>query len=41
LFISHDLRAIRRTSDRIVDVLGRIVEQGEAKRVHDRPLMPY
>ncbi|MEP7306836.1 MAG: oligopeptide/dipeptide ABC transporter ATP-binding protein [Acidobacteriota bacterium] len=42
LFISHDLRAIRHTSDRIVVMyLGRIVEQGEAKRVYDRPLMPY
>src|SRR4030095_11049094 len=42
LFISHDLRAIRHTSDRIVVMyLGRIVEMGEAKRVYDRALMPY
>jgi oligopeptide/dipeptide ABC transporter ATP-binding protein len=42
LFISHDLRAVRHTSDRIaVMYLGRLVELGEAKRVYDHPLMPY
>ena len=42
LFISHDLRAIRHTSDRVaVMYLGKIVELGGAKHVYDRPLMPY
>jgi oligopeptide transport system ATP-binding protein len=42
LFISHDLRSIRHTSDRVaVMYLGKIVELGEAKAVYDDPLMPY
>ncbi len=42
LFISHDLRAVRHTSTRIaVMYLGKIVELGDARRVYDRPLMPY
>jgi oligopeptide transport system ATP-binding protein len=42
LFISHDLRAIRHTSDRVaVMYLGQIVELGDAKEVYRRPLMPY
>ena len=42
VFISHDLRAIRHTSDRIaVMYLGRIVELAAARRVYDAPLMPY
>jgi len=42
LFISHDLRAIRHTSDRVaVMYLGRIVEMGPARDVCDAPLMPY
>jgi oligopeptide transport system ATP-binding protein len=42
VFISHDLRAIRHTSDRIaVMYLGRIVELAAARRVCDAPLMPY
>jgi len=42
LFISHDLRAIRHTSQRVaVMYLGRIVELAEARAVYDRPLMPY
>jgi oligopeptide transport system ATP-binding protein len=42
LFISHDLRAIRHSSDRVaVMYLGRIVELADAKRVYDDPLMPY
>jgi oligopeptide transport system ATP-binding protein len=42
LFISHDLRAIRHTSDRIaVMYLGRVVELGDAQRVYAMPLMPY
>jgi oligopeptide transport system ATP-binding protein len=42
LFISHDLRAIRHTSDRVaVMYLGRIVELADAKTLYDEPLMPY
>ena len=42
LFISHDLRAIRHTSDRVaVMYLGKIVELADAQAVYDRPLMPY
>jgi oligopeptide transport system ATP-binding protein len=42
LFISHDLRAIRHTSNRVaVMYLGRIVELGAAHAVYERPLMPY
>jgi oligopeptide transport system ATP-binding protein len=42
LFISHDLRAIRHTSDRVaVMYLGKIVEQGVADDVYREPLMPY
>lgn len=42
LFISHDLRAIRRTSDRIaVMYMGKIVELGNANDVYSDPLMPY
>jgi oligopeptide transport system ATP-binding protein len=42
LFISHDLRAIRHTSDRVaVMYLGRIVELANAKAIYDEPLMPY
>jgi oligopeptide transport system ATP-binding protein len=42
LFISHDLRAIRHTSDRIaVMYLGRVVELGDAQQVYAAPLMPY
>jgi oligopeptide transport system ATP-binding protein len=42
LFISHDLRAVRHTSDRVaVMYLGRIVELGEARQVYNDPLMPY
>jgi oligopeptide transport system ATP-binding protein len=42
LFISHDLRAIRHTSDRVaVMYLGTIVELADAKRLYSRPLMPY
>lgn len=42
LFISHDLRAIRHTSDRIaVMYLGRLVELGPAETVYSRSLMPY
>ena len=42
LFISHDLRAIRHTSDRVaVMYLGTIVELAHAKTIYDEPLMPY
>jgi oligopeptide transport system ATP-binding protein len=42
LFISHDLRAIRHTSDRVaVMYLGQVVELADARKVYRRPLMPY
>jgi oligopeptide transport system ATP-binding protein len=42
LFISHDLRAVRHTSDRVaVMYLGRIVELANAHRLYDHPRMPY
>jgi oligopeptide transport system ATP-binding protein len=42
LFISHDLRAIRHTSDRVaVMYLGQVVELADAREIYRRPLMPY
>jgi oligopeptide transport system ATP-binding protein len=42
LFISHDLRAVRHTSDRVaVMYLGRIVELADAKALYAGPRMPY
>ncbi len=42
LFISHDLRAIRHTSNRVaVMYLGKLVELADAKVIYDEPLMPY
>lgn len=42
LFISHDLSVVRHVADRVaVMYLGRIVEEGEATEVIDRPRHPY
>ncbi|HLM16459.1 MAG TPA: oligopeptide/dipeptide ABC transporter ATP-binding protein [Acidimicrobiia bacterium] len=42
LFIAHDLALVRHVSDRIaVMYLGRIVEQGPADDVYERPKHPY
>jgi oligopeptide transport system ATP-binding protein len=42
LFISHDLRAIRHTSDGVaVMYLGRVVELADAQDLYAEPLMPY
>lgn len=42
LFISHDLRAIRHTSDRMaVMYLGKLVELADARAIYGDPLMPY
>jgi oligopeptide transport system ATP-binding protein len=42
LFISHDLRAIRHTSDRVaVMYLGQLVELAGGSAVYREPLMPY
>jgi oligopeptide transport system ATP-binding protein len=42
LFVSHDLRAIQHTSDRVaVMYLGKLVEVGPTDAVYRRPLMPY
>jgi peptide/nickel transport system ATP-binding protein len=42
LFISHDLGVVRHLADRVaIMYLGRIVEQGQAEDVFDKPNHPY
>jgi oligopeptide/dipeptide ABC transporter ATP-binding protein len=42
LLISHDLEVVRRVADRVaVMYLGRIMEQGTAEKVFQRPTHPY
>ena len=42
MLVSHDLRVIRGTADRVVVMyLGRIVEEAPKRAIFDRPLHPY
>jgi oligopeptide/dipeptide ABC transporter ATP-binding protein len=42
LFVSHDLNVVRMLCDRVIVMyLGRVVEQGPAQQIFDRPAHPY
>jgi oligopeptide/dipeptide ABC transporter ATP-binding protein len=42
LFISHDLSIVRHVSNRLIVLYkGKVLEQGDAKKVYDRPANPY
>jgi oligopeptide/dipeptide ABC transporter ATP-binding protein len=42
LFVSHDLAVVRHLSHKVIVLYhGRVMEQGNAAGVHDRPLHPY
>ncbi|MDZ4737315.1 MAG: ABC transporter ATP-binding protein [Rhodospirillaceae bacterium] len=42
LFISHDLRVVRALADEVVVLKdGKVVEQGQAENIFDRPTQPY
>ena len=42
LFISHDLSVVRHMCDRIVVLYrGKVMEEGDADSIHDRPAHPY
>ncbi|MEX2297927.1 MAG: ABC transporter ATP-binding protein [Dongiaceae bacterium] len=42
LFISHDLRVVRALADEVVVLKdGKVVEQGQAETIFDRPTQPY
>lgn len=42
LFISHDLRVVRALADEVVVLKdGKVVEQGSAERIFEKPEQPY